>query len=549
MARASSASSRNLSLTEELEKFEQSITLTLQGSSPFLPRGRTLLIGSIGTEIDHNFSRAHHIVTTSILPVVERYAEHSKEVWEGSKFWKEFFEASANVSLTGYEDRGGGVEQAEEDEEGQDQVQNENAEEGDDEEESYVETTVLSSTQQHTMTGNGDPSDPHDTGGQADSPAALHSPSIINSTPRPKSTKATKTRTITQPTFAEFPSPYEALKREHEEMLSARPGIGVPQPPGSPTVTSKLPAISRVTPGGQPPARNRPGAGGGGGGGARGGDVLLHRVLDKTYRIQATPHKTPASQIPRRGVQSRPLMPAKSVMDSSPMSSPDVARPELNPDVFSPLTRRNATMTAGASKKMRTPKPEYKQGVSVLQTPRQGYGGGGIATTQEHLGHDDEEDDEDDDWGEIEGMSPPKTIQFAVPASRLLRTPAREASKRIVSDLLMTAGANSTITTDNDLPSFDLQLRTRALKNHPHDGTLDLDGPDVDFDEQLDGGEHESGKDAYGRRIARAGNEDNEADELEDDEEEEDDYGEATEPTSPVLVKGRSGTALIEDTF
>jgi hypothetical protein len=36
-------------------------------------------------EIDHNFSRAHRIVTTSILPIVEQYADHSKAVWEGSK--------------------------------------------------------------------------------------------------------------------------------------------------------------------------------------------------------------------------------------------------------------------------------------------------------------------------------------------------------------------------------------------------------------------------------------------------------------------------------
>ena len=37
------------------------------------------------TEIDHNFSRAHRIVTASILPIVDQYAEHSKNVWEGSK--------------------------------------------------------------------------------------------------------------------------------------------------------------------------------------------------------------------------------------------------------------------------------------------------------------------------------------------------------------------------------------------------------------------------------------------------------------------------------
>ena len=57
---------RNLTLTEELERLEQQITLTLQ-------------------EIDSNFSKAHRIVTTSILPIVEEYAKHSNEVWEGSK--------------------------------------------------------------------------------------------------------------------------------------------------------------------------------------------------------------------------------------------------------------------------------------------------------------------------------------------------------------------------------------------------------------------------------------------------------------------------------
>jgi hypothetical protein len=36
-------------------------------------------------EIDQNFSQAHRIVTTSILPLVEQYTEHSRDVWEGSK--------------------------------------------------------------------------------------------------------------------------------------------------------------------------------------------------------------------------------------------------------------------------------------------------------------------------------------------------------------------------------------------------------------------------------------------------------------------------------
>src|ERR1700710_715494 len=85
MSRQSMAPPRALSLTEELEKLEQSITLTLQ-------------------EIDSNFAKAHRVVTTSILPIVDRYARNSEQVWDGARFWKEFFEASANVSLSNYEE-------------------------------------------------------------------------------------------------------------------------------------------------------------------------------------------------------------------------------------------------------------------------------------------------------------------------------------------------------------------------------------------------------------------------------------------------------------
>jgi hypothetical protein len=72
---------RALTLTEELEKLEQSITLTLQGEpTPQQPPAELIL-----PEIDHNFSRAHRIVTSSILPIIEQYSAHSKDVWEGSR--------------------------------------------------------------------------------------------------------------------------------------------------------------------------------------------------------------------------------------------------------------------------------------------------------------------------------------------------------------------------------------------------------------------------------------------------------------------------------
>lgn len=87
MSRQPTQPQRPLSLTEELEKLEQSITLTLQGMSMFMGKQ----IAAYDTdlcllaEIDHNFSQAHRIVTTSILPLVEQYTEHSQDVWQGAK--------------------------------------------------------------------------------------------------------------------------------------------------------------------------------------------------------------------------------------------------------------------------------------------------------------------------------------------------------------------------------------------------------------------------------------------------------------------------------
>ncbi|RYC56372.1 hypothetical protein CHU98_g9830, partial [Xylaria longipes] len=64
----------------------------------------------------------------------------------------------------------------------------------------------------------------------------------------------------------------------------------------------------------------------------------------------------------------------------------------------------------------------------------------GKGRAQDEITWDSDEDDFDAD-SVFGGMSPPKTIHFALPPSKLLQTPAREASRRIVDDILITAGA------------------------------------------------------------------------------------------------------------
>lgn len=88
-----------------------------------------------------------------------------------------------------------------------------------------------------------------------------------------------------------------------------------------------------------------------------------------------------------------------------------------------------------------------------MQTPARGRatGGAGAGVTDEITWDSDSEDAED--VYKTLGMSPPKTIQFAIPPNRVLQTPAREAGRRIVEDLLMTAGAGG-YEEEEDSPSM-----------------------------------------------------------------------------------------------
>ncbi|KAL2410948.1 hypothetical protein ABEF95_002027 [Exophiala dermatitidis] len=401
MARPNSAAQpRALTLTEELEKLEQSITLTLQ-------------------EIDHNFSRAHRIVTSSILPIVEQYAAHSKDVWEGSRFWKQFFESSANVSLSGYEEPPSQYENAD------------------------VTATDESNTTTHTTL---------ETSESYETPVAQHistdsvqdldlssltvSPS--QSTPRPREKQETE-----QATFADYPSPYEALRQEVNNTTAEATSMTqatLPETPGRLafplTNIAATPQSSPFLPP-QPTSIPRPSTI------RKNNDPLLHRVLDRNYRVQATPltsnrhadfQPKTATTTPftaKRGRNNPPPDPTLS-------SSPDLAPPELHHEIFSSPER-----------KARIP------GVSVLTPARQNNARNQAPTRTPGI-WDSDEDDLDDD---LPLGSPPKTMQFHVPQNRLLKTPAKEASKRIVQDILTTAGMDF----DDEEIDFSRELETQGF--------------------------------------------------------------------------------------
>lgn len=403
-----SAAPRNLSLTEELEKLEQSITLTLQ-------------------EIDHNFSKAHRIVTTGILPVVERYGEHSRAVWEASKFWKQFFESSANVSLSGYEDQA------------HDNEHDVSAAESSAMREDF---TIDVTADQDEEAANANASEHHSA--LHGDETMLEDAELAGSTPRPPSTQPIKAEN--QAEASQLESSYEAMRREMQQEedveMAEREQESEAEEDSSIVFaqhTARLPDISgtpRGTPKGLPNLFNKDGSV------QRHGqkDPLLHRVLDKSYRLQATPHKPNVRISPLKAKQPE-LQPQRSAWQDSTMSSPEIAIPKLRSEAFMSPYKTNARQRlVAATQGPRTP------GVSV-QTPatakktRDVFAteGSTAAGSKRKADEINWESDDDDNLG----MSPPKTIQFALPPSKLLQTPAREASKRIVDDILLDAGAGA----------------------------------------------------------------------------------------------------------
>ncbi|KAI9705345.1 MAG: DASH complex subunit ask1 [Bogoriella megaspora] len=425
MARSSSAAARNLTLTEELEKLEQSITLTLQ-------------------EIDSNFSKAHRIVTTSILPIVEQYGEHSKAVWDGSKFWKGFFESAANVSLSGY---------AEPDESTHDESQD-NSTRND---HIYGSPSVRADdTMNSTAIERSNTLEETD-----DDSSLLESPTMTiaaQGTPRAPATKP-KLEEEELPTFAPYTSSYEELKALVE-------GTPVPKNPKPQPITPgyintlKLPDTSTSPPHTSPFSRQLPPEN------PRNpnNDPLLHRVLDKTYRIQMTPHEQRKQRQPQSPLKTT-TTPATATrtaathfLDSSPLdSSPTGAAPQLRPEIFSsPLkttltTPRTPGVSVSTPAKRREIAHATTQRHDALNQPKEPLpvpGGG------RRIGVNPIWDSDSDEEEGLEGMSPPKTMQFVVPQGRLLQTPAREASRRIVEDLLLTAGGDVTESgVEGDSPS------------------------------------------------------------------------------------------------
>lgn len=302
-----------------------------------------------------------------------------------------------------------------------------------------------------------------------------HDGDLSGSTPRPHTSKTLPFR----PQFADLSSPYENLRREYNNKPGGastpgqRPKQEDPEEEEDTSLlfqqhTARLPDLSmtpharddtaarhhqfdsdlddddNTTPFGKPKNTTNK-------------DPLLHRMLDKTYRIAATPHKG-ASPLPattkgkgramspvKWKVEPKPSTTPKGkeprpIWQDSPTSSPEMAVPQLRSAAFMSPYKARKGAPAPAATGPRTP------GVSV-QTPATtrktrdvlGTAGAGGASGKQAQRYADEitwDSDSDDMYGEggdrLGEMSPPKTIQFALPPGRLLQTPGMSPFPSIV---------------------------------------------------------------------------------------------------------------------
>jgi DASH complex subunit ASK1 len=258
----------------------------------------------------------------------------------------------------------------------------------------------------------------HKDFGALESPSDFGSPDF--STPKPQ-------RNVDLST-ANYASPYEKLRREVQGAKNIEEDTPLSTLPSTPRAQTYGDEIADSSPFAPPStARNTK---------TPAQDVLLHRVLDKNYRIQATPHAQP--QLPKPTTNTRHAKTPTTIrngyttaldFDSSPMEE----APQLHIDDF-----RSPT------KERRVP------GVSVLTPAKPSARKTGKMPEATQVMQTTSWDSDSDEDGFPEGMSPPKTMQFHIPQSKLLKTPAQEASKRIVEDLLATAGPDTTEEFDGD---------------------------------------------------------------------------------------------------
>ncbi|WFD04066.1 hypothetical protein MOBT1_002765 [Malassezia obtusa] len=298
-----------IAVGEQLMQLDQAITLTLQ-------------------EIDENFSQAHQVITSRILPAIREYESACQRTWTAARFWKQFFEASAQVSLS--------------------HQPLDEADETEHEEPAYTYDEADAT--------------PHEHEGLDDSAQETHDSNPLQSPPRLSQSVYAPLDDSESPHAAE--TPFERLKRDVERSTLADSPSRRPERPMHPS------------------------------------DISVSMANDPSVTVGDVPKSSsPWKQHTRRRSSARPRVSVVGNTSTNPFSGEEGAR--------------------------------AWDGIADLRT---------TPLRSAHTRRVSRSDEEDTSLQMPDGMSPPVTMQFSVPQSRYQQTPAREAARLVVDDLLRSVG-------------------------------------------------------------------------------------------------------------
>ncbi|KAN0061588.1 DASH complex subunit ask1 [Thecaphora frezii] len=502
-ASAGPSSAAAVPLSTQLMQLDHEITSTLQ-------------------EIDQNFTTAHQIITSRILPAIDRYGVASARSWQGAKFWKQFFENSADVSLSSrgaYEDD---YDNEYNDNEASSTYEQSTTQDGESEaQSSFVSDSYAASPRSVAGTDLYDESRDHsvahpahahphhrgtartaepagdDTaqsntfysnldGPRTSSPPRFSNASMAAAARREADKKKhnDQSRHLDDASLSPIESPFERLRKDltqdisrlddsanesavqaHQRErelttkgradadkvyyddatndetievdrsalaqdvenldISASRGYGyssiAPPPELSRPIHATSPASSaRKKPSGTPRARG----------------PLLNKVLNSEQRKRDGVH---GGRKARESLPRFDVTPRGGLSVQNPFAQPasikmwdgivDLRKTPLN----SKAQRGGASRAKGSASGSRTKTEAGKPGA------RRGGGGKG---KEDNSASEWDSEEENDSFGWPEGMSPPVTMQFSVPQSKYAKTPAKEAARLMVEDLLKSVGAS-----------------------------------------------------------------------------------------------------------
>lgn len=338
-------------------------------------------------EIDANFAKTHQIITARILPMIKRYGVASHNTWQGAKFWHKFFEAASDIHLAPPREQDTFDHSAEDDEHEEREMYPGEEEEEEDEQSNEREDRSIQSLQGTTPRRKQADLDLYNV--EDDSGELRHShfePPRVSDASLAATARLSRTGSGTN-------SNGRNQKQAYYDQEKSAEFAGMDDFDINPDSTKTARTVSKYA---SEKTRGNP---------------------SQPPKVQATPRRDSAKKNPFAKPITRT---SKQQHASTSSSDADAVRKPDSP-------RWN-----GIADLRKTPLSHINR--SPVRK--------GIKADKGKSSSNVDEDDEDSlAWPA--GMSPPVTMQFSVPRSRYNKTPAKEAAKLVVDDLLRTVESST----------------------------------------------------------------------------------------------------------